>query len=430
MTTMRLLYTRSRATVLALLLGAQSACGSSDKARATTAQPASDGEMAGMAGMDMPGMNHSAANSAMPGTAIIDSAQRAQFGITLGTVARRTLSAELRTTGSVVTAESRVSDVVSKVSGFVEQLPVSTTGTTVARGHVMLELFSPELQTAFQELLVARDLAPASASRVPGVSGNTTDLLAAATQRLRLLDVSDEQIAEVLRSGHVPRTVPIRALTSGVVTIKHVVRGQRIEAGASLFTIADLREVWVEAAIRESDAGALRVGMSASITTPSLTGDTIRGRIALLDPLMDSTSRSLRARIVVANSALKLRPGMSASVVLHVPSRAVLAVPTSAVVRTGTRALVFVDMGGGQLMAHDVTLGQTVGDATEVLGGVSEGQRVVTSAQFLLESEANVGDVMRAMLGQGSAHAMAGAKTDMPSPIVPAPATSTPRRQP
>jgi Cu(I)/Ag(I) efflux system membrane fusion protein len=178
------------------------------------------------------------------------------------------------------------------------------------------------------------------------------------------------------------------------------VRGQAVEAGMTLYTIADLSVVWVDVGVREADASAVTVGAGADVEVTGLPGRGLKGRVGYVYPMLDTTSRTMRARIIVANSQGLLKPGMYATVRLSAPGLRALTVPSSAVIRTGERNIVFVDMGGGNLMPHEVELGQSASEYTEVLSGIDLGQRVVTSAQFLLESESNLGEVMKAMMGQ------------------------------
>jgi Cu(I)/Ag(I) efflux system membrane fusion protein len=347
--------------------------------------------MPGMAGMAMP------AN----GTVTLTAAQVRQFGVTFGTADVRPLTAETRTTGIVTFDETRLAQVAPKFGGFVERLYVNATGQPVSRGQPLLDVYSPDLVAAQQELLVAGQLQrDIGKSAVPGVPGGSTDLVAAAKRRLQLWDISDAQINEVLRTGRVRRTLTLYAPASGVVLDKRVVQGQAIQPGEQLYTIANLSEVWVDAQLREADVAAVRVGSGADIEVAGLPGRTFKGRVTFVYPTLDSTSRAVRARVVVSNSENLLKPGMYATVRLATPSRSALTVPNSAVLRTGERNVVFVDMGNGQLIPHDVELGRTAGDYTEVLAGLEPGQRVVTSAQFLLDSESNLGEVMKAMMSQ------------------------------
>lgn len=371
------------------------------------------GDMPGMQGME--GMGGMSVGS--DGAARLTAQQLTQFGVTFGTADVRTLSSDVRATGAVTADETRIAQVTPKFSGFAERLYVDFTGQPVRRGQPLLDVYSPELVAAQQELLVARRLeGTLDASSVPGVPAGASNLLAAARRRLALWDISEAQIDEVLRTGHVRRTLTLFSPASGSVTEKRVVRGQAIQAGMPLYTITDLSQVWVDVELRESDAAAVRPGVGADIELAALPGRTLKGRVTFVYPTLDTASRTVRARVTVANGGLQLKPGMYATVRISAPSRRALTVPASALVRTGERSIVFVDMGGGQLMPHEVEIGRVTGDYVEVLAGIEPGQRVVTSAQFLLESESNLGEVMKAMMGQmgsGDMGNMEGMK-DMP----------------
>ncbi len=363
-------------------------------------------ELQSQAMQDMPGMDMTS-----DGSARLTAAQIAQFGVTFGTVEERPLTAETRTTGVVTFDERRVVKVAPKFAGFVERLHVDFTGQTVRRGQPLLDIYSPELVAAQEELLLARRLDhTVGESAVPGVPSGTTNLLGAATRRLRLWDISEAQIEEILRTGAVRRTLTLYAPASGVVIEKNVLSGQAVDAGMTLYTVADLSRVWVDVQLRETDATLVRQGTPAALEITGLPGRLFEGRVEYVYPTLDSASRSVRARLTVPNASRVLMPGMYATVRLLSPARRALTVPTSAVVQTGQRTLVFVDMGGGRLMPHDIEIGRVTGEHSEVLAGVEPGQRVVTSAQFLLESESNLGEVMRSMMGQGGVRGMA----DMP----------------
>jgi RND family efflux transporter MFP subunit len=187
-----------------------------------------------------------------------------------------------------------------------------------------------------------------------------------------------------------------------------VIRGQAIQAGVALYTITDLSQIWVNAEIRESDAALVRVGASATLTFAAYPGKQFVGRVGYIYPTVATESRTLNARIVVSNNSGMLKPGMYATVNLTAPTRSALTVPSTAVVQTGERSLVFVDVGGGKLVPHDVAVGRTSGEYTEILTGVEDGQRIVTSAQFLIDSESNVGEVMKSMIGTGNSASVAG----------------------
>jgi Cu(I)/Ag(I) efflux system membrane fusion protein len=383
-----------------------------------TATATDMGRMAGMEGM--PGMNMSG-----DGTVQLTADQITQFGITFGTVDMRTLENEVRTVGIVTFDETRIAQVAPKFGGFVERLHVDFTGQPVRRGQPLLEIYSPELVAAQEEFLVARRLERTmDESTIPGVPAGSSNLLAAARRRLRLWDISEAQIEEILRTGEVRRTLTLHAPASGVVVEKSVVEGQAIEAGQALYTIADLSEVWIDAELREAEVGSVREGSGATIELPAFPGRPFKGRVEYVYPTLQEASRTLRARVALANSEGRLKPGMYATVRITTPTQRALTVPASAVIRTGERSVVFVDMGGGSLMPHEVETGRTGDEHVEILSGVEQGQRVVTSAQFLLDSESNLGEVMRAMMGQMGSGDMKG--MDMPGMQMPQ--SSTPRR--
>ncbi len=359
---------------------------SSDSAKSST----SAGQTSGMPGM----------GSTSPSPVVLTPMQIQQLGVTFGTVALRPLSNEVRTVGTVVVNETRLAKVTPKFSGYAEKLYVNFVGQPVRRGQALAAIFSPDLVAAEQELLVSARLSRTiGASSVPGVPGNNTDLLAAAKERLRLWDVSDAQINEVLATGRPTRTVTLTAPASGFVIDKKVVEGQSIQAGAELYTIADLSDVWVEAQLREEDAGRIGIGAPATLQFTSYPGQPFTGRVTYIDPMLGEQSRTVKARVTVPNSDGRIKPGMYATVILSSSTQAALTVPRSAVVQTGERALAFVDLGNGRLAAQTVRLGRAGGDYVEVLSGLASGQRVVTSAQFLIDSESNLGEVMKSMIG-------------------------------
>jgi len=362
----------------------------------------SAGSMSNMSGMaSMPGMSGASSANGSAGTVKLTPEQQRAFGVMFASVEVRPLTIETRATGVVTFDETRVAQVASKFSGFAENVYANATGQPVSRGEPLLDIYSPEILAAEQELLVAEQLGRAvGRSAVPRVPGDTIDLVAAARQRLALWDISPAQIDEVVRTGRVRRAFTLYAPISGVVVTKTVVQGQSISMGQTLYTIADISDVWIDVQFRESDASVARVGSGADIEVTGLPGQTFKGPITYVYPTVDSATRAVRARIVVSNTGGVLKPGMYATVHLHAGGRSALTVPASAVLRSGTRNVVFVDLGGGRLMPSDVEVGQTAGDYAEILTGLEPGQRVVTAAQFLLDSESNLGEVMRSMMSQ------------------------------
>lgn len=347
--------------------------------------------MPGMAGMEM----------GDEGSIRLTADEIRTFGVTFGTAERRPIERTIRAVGLIDFDETRMAYVAPKFGGFVEGLHVDFEGKPVSRGQPLLEIYSPELVSAQEELLLARRLGEkVGTSGVEGVAEGSTDLLESARRRLRYWDISDAQIDRILATGEVRKTLTLHSPVSGIVMEKNVFEGQAVKAGENLYMIADLSRVWVEAELFETDAALVHEGMPASITVAALPGRTFSGQVEYVYPTLEERTRSMKARIALPNPGGTLKPGMYATVRLERELGEVLSVPRSAVLNTGETAVTFVDMGGGRLMPHELALGIAGDEHVEVLGGLDPGQRVVTSAQFLLDSESNLAEVMRAMMAQ------------------------------
>ncbi|MEX2154221.1 MAG: efflux RND transporter periplasmic adaptor subunit [Gemmatimonadaceae bacterium] len=366
-----------------------------DRKEAADRAPVASRGMTGMPGMSMPA----------GGTVQLTTAQMRQFGVTFGSVEQRMLVTEIRVAGTVVVDEMRLVQVALKFGGFVERLHANVTGQYVRAGQPLMEVYSPEVYAAMEELLVAVRLERTSAGQtpIPGVPTSSADLVVAARRRLELLGVSPGDIDATIRQGEPSRTVTVYSPASGIILDRQVTQGQAVQAAQTLYTIADVAGVWVNADVRETDAALLRVGIGADVELASMPGRPFKGMVTYVYPTLNPQTRTVTARVTVANAGGQLRPGMFATVLLRSPSRRALTVPTPAVVRTGERTLVFVDLGGGRIEPKPIEIGQSASEYTEVLAGLEPGQRVVTSAQFLLDSESNLAEVMRSMIGQGAA---------------------------
>ncbi|MGH7562925.1 MAG: efflux RND transporter periplasmic adaptor subunit [Gemmatimonadota bacterium] len=323
------------------------------------------------------------------------------FGVTFGTAEVRPLEKTIRVVGLVDFDETRMAYVSPKFGGFVERLYVDFTGQPVSKGQPLLEIYSPELVSAQEELLLARRLEEkVGQSRIEGVAPGSADLLASARRRLRYWDISEAQIERLLETGEVRKTLTLQAPASGIVIEKDVFEGQAVRPGDNLYMIADLSEVWIEAQLFEADVGLVEEGMPAAIEVAAYPGRAFEGAVEYVYPTLQERTRSMKARIALPNWGGRLKPGMYATVRLERDLGRVLAVPRSVVLRTGEKAIAFVDLGGGRLMPHELTLGMTGEEYVEVLEGLEPGARVVTSAQYLLDSESNLTEVMRAMMAQ------------------------------
>ncbi|MBT8335466.1 MAG: efflux RND transporter periplasmic adaptor subunit [Gemmatimonadetes bacterium] len=389
--------------LFALPLAALAACSPGDGGNP---QAGSEGGTEGMEGMqmerqaqEMEGMDMG--DMAMDGSIRLTPAQASTFGITFGMAEVRPLVRTIRAVGVVEFDETRMAYVAPKFGGWAERLYVDFTGRIVRAGQPLLDVYSPELVTAQEELLLAARMAEsAGTSRFAEVAEGARDLLESARRRLAYWDITDEQISRLLETGEVSRTLTLHAPVSGVVMEKDVFQGQAFQSGRNLYMIADLSEVWVSVEIFETDVPLVREGMPAEISVASLPGETLTGTIEYVYPTLEDRTRSMRARVAVPNPGARLKPGMYATAVLRAALGETLTVPSSAVLRTGERAVAFVDMGGGELMPHELRLGARGEGYVQVLEGLEPGHRVVTSAQFLLDSESNLAEVMQAMMAQ------------------------------
>ena len=340
-----------------------------------------------------------------------------QFGITFVVVEERSLEARIRTVGVVEIDETRLVEITTKFPGYVERLYADYTGKTVEAGSPLLDVYAPDLVAAQEEILLARNLqATVGAIQLPGVTSEPVDLEATARRRLSLWDISDDQITALLAEGRPSRTLSLRAPISGVVLEKSVVPGSAFGAGQTLFRLADLSEVWINVEIRETDAGLVRPGSRADVRLTAYPGESVAGTVDFIYPTVDERTRAVRARVVVPNPEGRIRPGMYATVYVTTPRQRALSVPLDAIVWTGERTLLFVEEEGGLIRPVEADLGATVGDYVVVLAGVEAGQRVVASAQYLIDAEANIGAIMRSMmsmLGAGDMADMDMDETDM-----------------
>ncbi len=320
------------------------------------------------------------------------------IGVTYAPVTRKPLAAEVRTVGTVQYDETRLANLSPKIEGWVEKLNVNFTGAPVRKGQPMLEVYSPMLVAAQEELILARKLADGATD---GRSKkNADDLLASARRRLAYWDIPASEIAAVEKAGEPRKTLTLRAPASGIVVEKNVVEGARIMPGMDVFKIADLSRVWVEGEVFEKDLSLATEGQPATVTFQAYPGEAFQGTVTYVYPSVSMQSRTGRVRVVLDNPGLRLRPGMYAGIRLQVASpRVALTVPRTAVLFTGQRAVAFVRHPDGTLMPHDVITGLVSGDDIEIVSGLEEGQQVVTSASFLIDAESNLGASMGSMPG-------------------------------
>jgi Cu(I)/Ag(I) efflux system membrane fusion protein len=341
------------------------------------------------------------AGDASPMPVTVSREERARLGILITTAEVRSLTRDVRLVGRVEPAETAARTVTSRVDGFVERLYVDFTGRAVRRGEVLLDVYSPALVAAQQELLLAVRLRSAMTGAATAEAARNADsLVAAARRRLEYWDISDDQIAELELGGAVRRTLALRAPSDGVVLQKNVVQGQAVMAGAPLFQIADLSTVWLESDVFENDLAAVRVGQHAAVGFDAYPGETVHGTVAYVYPTVDPASRTGKVRVEIANRGDRIRPGLFGTVRITAPLgvRGVV-IPRQAALVAGDRQLVFVEDSAGRFMPRLVTLGVEADSLVEVRSGLRAGERVVATAAFLLDAESNLGAAMAGMAG-------------------------------
>jgi Cu(I)/Ag(I) efflux system membrane fusion protein len=322
----------------------------------------------------------------------LDDGRQQEIGLRTGVVALRPLADRITTVGRVAYDESRLHDVSVKFAGWIGKLYVDQTGQRVRRGQTLFTLYSPELYGAEQEFLSA--LESQRAARASAAPDRADYLVEAARQKLRLWDLGDGEIRRIAARGAPEKEVPVASPAAGVVIEKDVVQGASVQPGMKLFRIAGLDRMWIEAEVYEADLGRVTLGAPATVTLRALPGRQLHGRVALVEPALAAESRTARVRIEVLNPVgtlgPALRPDMYAEVELSGAGRQSLVVPESAVLYTGPRTVVFVDLGGGRFRPREVRLGAKSAGAYEVLAGLREGDRVVTSGNFLLDAESRL----------------------------------------
>ncbi|MBI3182102.1 MAG: efflux RND transporter periplasmic adaptor subunit [Myxococcales bacterium] len=329
------------------------------------------------------------------------------LGMRTAKVERAALSGELRTVGVVAASEAGQASITTRFAGWIEELEINQTGQKVTKGQVLASVYSPELLTAQQEFLNARRWAESSESS-KGAHGLSADLEGDARRKLELLGVSPNEIEELEQSRRPVRALRLRSPANGYVTRKNAVLGMHVQPGSQLFEVADLSTVWVLADVYEHEMRRLFVGQKASVSLSAYPGESFAGKVAFIYPTVDPTTRTLRARLELRNPKLRLRPGMYGDVVLQLPAEEGLLAPAEAVVDTGEVQYVFITLDGGRFEPRRVKVGARSGDRVQLLEGVAEGEVVVTTANFLVDSESR----LRAAIGEatGSATGQSGAK--------------------
>ena len=340
------------------------------------------------------------------------SPQRLQsIGVKHGRVQRKTISDQINTAGNVALDETRLSYVQVRFPGFIQKVFVDATYQYVRQGQPLFTIYSPDLVATEREYLVAKqNQSQVAHSTIPGVASGAASLLDAAVNRLKQWQVPDSEIERLEKTGQVQQEIEVDAPATGYVMERKAYPSTAVQPDMRLYAIADLSTVWVNAQVFQNDLGQVKVNTPATITADTYPGRSLTGRVDFIYPDVDMATRTARVRIVLQNPDPPLSPGMFVKVTLQVPMGEQLVIPASGVLQSGARQIAFVDRGNGYLVPRDIQLGSRVGDDFIVLKGLSAGEQIVTSANFLIDSEsqlqASLGSYAPPPPGAGNAKAM------------------------
>lgn len=339
-------------------------------------------------GMDMVPVYEGEEDSA---TISIDPVTTQNMGLRTGVVTKGPLRRMIRTVGAVDFDETALADVTTKFKGWIEKLYVDSTGRQVHKGEPLFEIYSPDLYSAQNEYVLSMN--------------RGTPLKESSRTKLKYYDISDEQIAELEKSGKPQKTLRIDAPRDGVVVEKMAVSGQMVEEGMKLYRIADLSTVWVLSQVYEQDLGFIELGQEAVVSLSYLPDRKFRGRVTYIYPTVDEKTRTAKVRMEFHNPGFFLKPGMFATVQIEAElERDAVLVPDTAVLRSGEKNTVFVALDGGRFEPRTVTLGaRSNNNMYQVLNGLSDGEHVVISGQFMLDSESQLREAIQKMLKPPSA---------------------------
>jgi RND family efflux transporter MFP subunit len=318
--------------------------------------------------------------------------QRMQsIGVVLGKVESKPVNTELRFYGNVQVDERRQAYVQTRFAGWIRKVYADATGNFIGKGQPLFTIYSPDLVSTEHEYLLAKKNSESlQQSKVSGVASGASSLFSAAKERLLQWEVSPAEIEKLDQGGNAIADLTISSPVSGYITQKNALPNMYVQPETMLYTVADLSDVWVLAQVFQNDAGKIQPGDPAEITVDAYPGRVFKGRVDYILPQLEVNTRTLPVRLVFANPGLKLRPGMYVNVRAKLPMGSQLVVPASAAFHGGTKNLLFVYSGEGNIEPREVELGPQVGDELVVTKGIKDQEQIVTSANFLIDSEAQL----------------------------------------
>ena len=338
--------------------------------------------------------------------------QRMQsIGVKIGAAEFKQVQAELRVTGTVEADERRIAYVQTRFPGWIRKVYADATYQYIRKGQPLFTIYSPDLVTTEQEYLLAKKNADSlKTSTVSGVAPGAQTLVSAARDRLAQWEVPASEIEKLEATGKVITDLTFESPVSGYITEKNALPNMYVQPETRLYTVADLSTIWVNAQVFQTDLGRVKPGDAAEVTVDAYPGSIFRGRVDSILPQVDMNTRTARVRLVFSNAGLKLKPGMYINVLLKIPLGRQLVVPASSIFHSGTRQLVFVSHGDGQFEPREVQTGPQVGEQVIVTKGLRPRDPIVTSANFLIDSESQLQAAAGAFIppppGAGGAAAM------------------------
>ena len=325
------------------------------------------------------------------------SPERSQsIGLKFATVQRKPLRDSLRVNGNVDIDEERVAYVQTRFPGWIQKVFADATYQYVRKGQPLFTIYSQDLVSTEQEFLLALKNKQALRGSSSGAAQEADWLVEAARQRLQQWNVPQREIAELERTGQVQREITVESPVSGYITERNALPNQFVQPDTKLYTVTDLSQVWIYAQVFQTDVGRLRAGDPATVNVDAYPGQNFRGRVEQVLPQVDANTRTVRVRLIFDNPGLLLKPGMFVNIELGLPLGPQLVIPASGALQSGARQIAFVDHGGGYLEPREIQTGGRVGDDLIVLKGLKSGERIVSSANFLVDSESQI----QAAIGQ------------------------------
>ena len=389
------------ALVIVLLLGTLAAAGVLWRNGLTRLVSTWRSDRASAPSASAPGPPPSLAAAAAPSTpprvpVTLDARRQQLIGVRTARATRVMVAPEVRAVGTVRLDERRQTEVSVKADGWIRDLRANFTGRPVGVGEILFTLYSPDLIATQEEYLLAvRGRTQAAAGQVSELRDYSSRLVDAARERLRRWDVGDEELQELEQRGAAFETIPVRSPAAGVIVEKTAIEGMHVAPGQTLFRIADLSVVWVEADVYERDMAAVRVGQQATVTLDAYPDQRFSGRATYIDPFVTEQTRTIRVRFELPNPRQLLKPGMYANVQLVTAASSALGVPADAVLDSGREQVVFVALGDGYFEPRRVRAGRRVDATVEIAEGLKEGEEVATGATFFLDSESQLRAAVR-----------------------------------